>query len=250
MSASNGTICSSTNRPTPLDRAAQAFGQICSRINAPTVDGRRIGHGVPRRRVNVRELVEILPLLEADGRDAVWRELVRLSREHGEPWPTIAIGIALPGLRTAAARLTRGYAGDSGDLDAELVTAFYEALRSADIGRHNVCGGLRAVAYNQVRRMRYGTVSYSARTVDLDALPESIAPVTRCGHPDMVLAKAVRAAVIDRREAELIGATRLEDLPLTTVAKKLGMAVTTAWCRRRSAETRLASWIKENDNES
>lgn len=126
MSVNSDAIFVNGNRPTPLDRAAQAFCEICSRADAPTINGRPLGHGLPPRPISVRELVELLPLLQPVARDVVWRELVRLVRASGDPWPTVAVGLALPGLRTAAARLVRDYSGDPEDLDSELVTAFYE----------------------------------------------------------------------------------------------------------------------------
>jgi hypothetical protein len=131
-------------RPTPLDRAAQAFAEICARTDTPTVSGRAIGHGLPPRAMSARELIEVLPSFEAETRDAVWRELIRLAREVGEPWPTIAIGIALPGLRTAAGRLVRDYDGDTEDLDAELIAGFYEAIANATIDGPMICAQLRA----------------------------------------------------------------------------------------------------------
>lgn len=248
MPAINDAITWNGNRPTPLDRAAQAFGEICSRADAPTINGRVLGHGLPARRVSPRELVELLPLLRPDARDTVWRELIRLARRVGEPWPTIATGIALPGLRTAAASLVRDYDGDREDLDAELVAAFYEAVVDAEVSGPMICAKLRAMAYNQVRRMRYGAVTYATRTRELDALSEPHAAPRPYGHPDLVLAAAVRADVITREEAELVGASRLEGTSLSSVARRLCVPVTTAWCRRKAAETRLTAWIKKDEN--
>lgn len=247
MPATNDVTIANGNRPTPLDRVAQAFTEICSRSDIPTVSGRVIGHGLPPRAMSVRELVEVLPLLEPATRDAIWRELIRLARDRGEPWPTIAVGIALPGLRTAAARLVRDYAGDPEDLDAELVAAFYEAITAGEVSGSMICAKLRARAYNQVRRMRYGATSYAHRTRALGALPCTVAAPG--GHPDLVLAASVRAGVITREEAELIGGSRLEKSSLSSVARRLGVPVTTAWCRRKAAETRLAAWIKEDTNQ-
>jgi hypothetical protein len=248
MPANNDATIWNGTRPTPLDRVAQAFAEICSRTDTPTVNGRVIGHGLPPRAMSVRELVEVLPLLEPPTRDAVWRELIRLARECGQPWPTIATGIALPGLRTAAARLVRDYAGDPEDLDAELVAAFYEAVTDAEVSGPMICAKLRAVAYNQVRRMRYDAITYASRTRGLDVLP--CAASAAGGHPDLVLAASVRAGVITREEAELIGDSRLEKTSLSSVARRLGVPVTTAWCRRKAAETRLAAWINEDENQA
>lgn len=244
MPANNDALPWNGNRPTPLDRIAQAFSEICSRTDAPTMNGRVLGPNLPCR-VSVCELVDLLPLLEPRSRDCVWRELLRLARECGDPWPTIAAGIALPGLRTAAARLVRDYDGDPEDLDAELVAAFYEAVAFADITGPMICAKLRSTAYNTVRRARYSTVTYATRTRQLDSPAEISAPAATSGHPDFVLASAIRAGVIGREEAELVGASRLEGTALCSVARRLGIPVTTAWCRRKAAEARLATWIKE-----
>jgi hypothetical protein len=250
MPAKNKATTWNGNRPTPLDRVAQAFAEICARTDTPTVSGRAIGHGLPPRAMCARELAEVLPLLESQARDAVWRELIRLARDVGEPWPTIAIGIALPGLRTAAGRLVRDYDGDPEDLDAELVAAFYEAIAHAEVDGPLICARLRTTAYNQVRRMRYRATTYATRTRGLDTLPQACATPAPCGHPDLVLATSVRAGVITREEAALIGESRLEKTPLSSVARRIGMPPTTAWCRRKAAETRLAAWIKEDENQA
>lgn len=157
----------------------------------------------------------------------------------------IALGLALPGLRTAAAKLTRTWGGGSEDLDAELVAAFLEALAGAEVSGPNLCANLRTRAYNQVRRMRYGAIRYAVRNISLEQIPEQAISPSSSGHADLVLADAVRAGVINRREAELIGATRLEGRPVRAVAERLGVAITTAWCQRKSAEARLAAWIKD-----
>jgi hypothetical protein len=235
------------DHPTPLDRVAQAFAGICGQMDAPAVNGRKIGHGLPGRPVSAGELVEVLPLLDQDGRDAVWRELIFLTRTRGEPWATIAAGIALPGLRTAAAMLTAGHRVDPEDLDAELVTAFYEALHAIDRCGPLVCARLRERAYNQARRIRYGTVGYAIRIIDTDEIPESAAPPEPWGHPDFVLADAVAAGVITRAEAGLIGASRLEGRALSAIAKVVGCSQPTAWRHREAAEKRLAEWIVGKD---
>lgn len=162
----------------------------------------------------------------------------------------VALGIALPGLRTAAAKLTRTWGGGSEDLDAELVAAFLEALAGAEVSGPNLCANLRTRAYNQVRRMRYGAIRYAVRNISLEQIPEQAISPSSSGHPDLVLADAIRAGVINRREAELIGATRLEGRPVRAVAERLGVAITTAWCQRKSAEERLAAWIKDGKTSS
>jgi hypothetical protein len=62
-----------------------------------------------------------------------------------------------------------------------------------------------------------------------------------------VLARAVAAGVIDRTEAHLIGATRLEDTPLVEVAVRLGVDVRLAGDWRSKAETRLVAAIRAGE---
>ena len=52
------------------------------------------------------------------------------------------------------------------------------------------------------------------------------------GHPDFVLAAAVRRGVLTAAQAELIGRSRLERIPLARIAAELGVT-RSALCHRR-----------------
>src|SRR5262249_15617184 len=70
----------------------------------------------------------------------------------------------------------------------------------------------------------------------------SAPPPQPAGHPDFVLADAVTAGVITTIEADLIGATRLEDSPVTVWAAGHGMTHWAAYKMRSRAERhRVAS---------
>jgi transcription elongation factor Elf1 len=62
-----------------------------------------------------------------------------------------------------------------------------------------------------------------------------------------VLEPAKRAAVIDADEATVIGATRLEDVPLAEVAAQLGVSVQLASSWRRKSARRLIEAIREGE---
>lgn len=114
------------------------------------------------------------------------------------------MGVALPGLRQAAARLLRSTGND--DTDAELLAGFLTALATIDAGEGRVAARLCNAAYiaaraavrraEAARDRRVGTAPSSSR------LPEVV-----WDHPDLVLARAVRQGVISAREAAVIGAT-------------------------------------------
>ena len=59
----------------------------------------------------------------------------------------------------------------------------------------------------------------------------------------MVLARAVAAGVITAAEAELIGATRLEDVSVAGYAQRLGKAPKAVYKARDRAEERLVAAI-------
>lgn len=67
-------------------------------------------------------------------RASLWRQIadrVRC-RADGSDWPTAAVWLGLPGLRSTAFRITRSFRAERGDVEAELVTCYLEAL--ADVG--------------------------------------------------------------------------------------------------------------------
>lgn len=77
--------------------------------------------------------------------------------------------------------------------------------------------------------------------------PASILPPWPWDHPDLVLARAVAAAVIGAEEGHLIAATRLEDVPLREVAENLGVSTATARTWRARAERDLREAIAAGD---
>jgi hypothetical protein len=70
-----------------------------------------------------------------------------------------------------------------------------------------------------------------------------MAPPRLVGHPDLVLARAVRRQVITRDEAELIGMTRLEGVGIAQLAAANGYQLGALYLRRQRAEARLVGWL-------
>ena len=232
----------------PIDVLAHAFALLTDGPGQPSINGRAIGSGLPRRLVPVSELARLLPTVSADVRDAVWRELVRRARSRGSTWVVVAAGLALPGLRNAAGALTRGYRSDPADIDTEVIAGFLAALREVDIDEPAIAWRLCRAAYNAGARARYAADRYAARHVEL---PEDggsqMAPRAPWSHPDLVLADAVAKRVLSVETAELIGRTRLEGRTLRAVAEELQVPYSTARRHRREAEERLVSLIRSGD---
>ncbi|MBN1174036.1 MAG: hypothetical protein JXA67_17820, partial [Micromonosporaceae bacterium] len=86
-----------------------------------------------------------------------------------------------------------------------------------------------------------------AASGEVSFTPGSTLPPPPCGHPDLVLARAVRAGVITAEEAELIGTTRLEETTLTEYAERIGQARWNLYKRRSAAEERLVAAIRAGE---
>ena len=230
----------------PLSSADAAFRLLTQGPKPLSVDGQLIGGSLPPRSIPLDELKRLLlrPATGAATRDAAWTVLVTRSRRDGPSWVIGTVGVALPGLRRAASRLACGYGADTADIDAEVLTGFLTALRSADVSRPAIAARLRWAAYRAGAAFRYA-----------DSLPGgghvlpvwAAAPPQPWGHPDFVLADAVAERVISAAEAELIAATRLDSVPLADAARGLGVPYDAARMRRSRAEARLARAIRDQE---
>ncbi|MEV1321237.1 hypothetical protein AB0J14_34765 [Micromonospora arborensis] len=208
-------------------------------------DGRGFD-GLPDEILPLHRLRVLLlqPQTSVEVRDAVWRELVIRARRDGPAWVVVAVGVALPGLRHIAGLLAAGWRGDTRDLDAELLVGFIERLATIDVEPPRVVGRLIDAGLRKARK---------ARDADSDAqlihtgVTGPIAPVQPWDHPDLVLARAVAAGVIDADEANLIAVTRLENATLAQAAARLGITASLASSWRLKAERRLLEAIRAGD---
>jgi hypothetical protein len=229
----------------PLHTADATFRMLTRGPRPLTVDGRRIGHGLPRRPIRLDELKRLLLRASTPrpARDAAWAVLVRRARGDGPAWVVGAVGVAMPGLRRAAGRLAAGFGGDTADLDAEVLVGFLTALRVCDLDRPGIAARLCWAAYRAGLRARYAEAAPGVHRPVEDALA-SASPPLPWEHPDFVLADAVAKGVLAPVDAELIGRTRLEGRELREVAPEVGLGYEAAKKRRQRAEPRLVAAIR------
>jgi len=225
----------------PLDVAETTFRLLTAGPEPLSVDGAELGHGLPGRRIPLHELAAILmhPSCAYAASDMVWRLLIERARTSGPAWVVGAVGVALPGLRAAARRLSRTY---SGDVEAEVLTGFLAALRQVKPGGPRVVQRLCSAALVTARAAL--RASEPARADVTGPAPGSAPPPSPSGHPDFVLACAVAAGVITAVEADLIGATRLEDVPVAEYAHQRGKSYWAVSKARARAEERLVAAIR------
>ena len=224
-----------------LDEIEQRFRLLCAGPQPLAVDGAQVGHGLPRRLIPLPELAAVLmhPSCGFEARDAVWRLLVTRARTGDAGWTVGAVGVALPGLRRAANRLARRFAGD---VQAALVTEFVAALGRVTIAQQAVVSRLLDAAQTAARSAL--RASEPAASGEANFAPGSVLPPPPYGHPDLVLARAVAAGVLSAEDAELIGATYLEDVSVADYADRAGVSRWAVYKRRKAAETRLVEAIR------
>jgi hypothetical protein len=209
-----------------------------------SVDGARIGHGLPARRIALAELSAVLmhPACGYQARDAVWRLLVERARTGDPRWRAGAVGVALPGLRFKAYLLAKMF---TGDVQAAIVEHFLRALETVDIGRPGVVGNLLNAAFSRARAELREQEPATSGTSKVAC--GSVLPLAPYGHPDLVLARAVGAGVLTVEEAELIGVTYLEEVTLIAYAERLGEPRWRLYKRRAAAVARLKTAIEDGE---
>ncbi|GLY79210.1 hypothetical protein [Actinoallomurus iriomotensis] len=235
--------------------AASSLGMVVTSFRALTtgpqplsVDGKTIGHGLPRRVIRLDELRSILchPATGRACRDAAWRHLVDAARTKGPSWVVGAAGVGMPALRKMASELSEGYRGDATDIHSAVLAGFLEGLVRIDLDRPGVITRLRWMAYRAGIKARY-----TREGIPVMPLPplESQPPPPPWGHPDLILFDAVAKGVLSPVQAELIGRSRLENLTLKQAAAELGLGYEAARKARQRGEARLTAAMASGDVE-
>lgn len=244
MASARSTSDAGAARTLPLDMARECFAWLVTGPRPLSVDGAAF-EGLPDRVIPLDELRDLLLRRRCPQatRDEVWAELVRRARREGATWTLACAGMALPALASAAGWLTaRCRRADVFDIHAEVLRGFLAALASVDVDRPQVLVRLRWAAF------RAGLAALSAELnapVPLPAGFRSAPPRPPWGHPDLVLAEAVREGVLTQTEADLIGATRLEEVSVKQWAEAHATGLAATYAARKRAEVRLADYLRD-----
>ncbi len=239
-------------QPGPLEEVAAAFCLLTSGPRPLAVHAAGLAEGLPDRLIPLDEIRVLLlrPGVSAAARNKVWAELVRRARTGPAAWMVGLAGVALPGLTRAVGNLaaSTGYRGDHRDLQTEVLTGFLQAVRGLDpddLDDIPLASHLMWAAFRAGRALACADAAWAGRRRDLD---ESWQPPPRpAGHPDFVLAAAVRRGVITAADAQLIGASRLERIPLSRLAAATGRRHDSLCRRRAKAEKRLTRAISAGE---
>lgn len=238
--------------PTPTGRADRsafavvqhAFTLLSTEPCPLAVHGADIGPGLPDRPIPLGELrCRLLhPSCRYETRDAAVNVLLSRAQTEGGAWTVGLVGLLLPGLRRGAGPLVRACPGKAADIEAEMLAGLVAAIAAAPLGRPKPATRLTWRARRAADHLLRAELAERARP---GGSWLSAAPRRPYGHPDLVLADAVRAGVISPSDADLIGATRLGELNLAEAAIAWGCSYKAVGLRRWRAERALAPWVEQ-----
>ncbi|MEV8438788.1 hypothetical protein AB0425_15545 [Actinosynnema sp. NPDC051121] len=231
----------------PLDAARAAFEWLITGPRPVTVDG-GLFPGLPARRVPLDEVRDRLLRRGCPQalRDAVWAHLVLLARAEGGTWTVGCVGVALPALTVIAATLSAKFAGDPSDIHAAVLAGFVAELGEIDLRRPRIMLRLRWAAYRAGHACVREALDAPVPSGHAGEGFRSTMPPPPWGHPDFVLARAVADGAITATEAELVGATRLEGVPLADAAAARGVSYQAVKKARQRAEHRLVAYLRDD----
>ncbi|NUT52794.1 MAG: hypothetical protein HOV94_36735 [Saccharothrix sp.] len=231
----------------PLDAARSAFEWLVTGPHPVGVDG-RLFPGLPARRVPLNEVRDRLLRRRCPQtlRDAVWAHLVLLARTEGGAWTVGAVGVALPALTSITATLSARFAGDPRDIHAAVLAGFVAELGVIDLRRPRIMLRLRWAAYRAGHACVREALNAPVPSGHVGEGFRSTLPPPPWGHPDFVLARAVAEGAITAAEAELIGVTRLEGVPLADAAAARDLSYQAAKKARHRAERRLVAYLRDD----
>lgn len=219
-----------------------AFRASAQPPNPLALDGVELGYGLPDRLVDLVEVRTILlsRRIPQAGQDAAWRQVIYRARGDDEPtaWRLAALGLALPGLRAEAGRLTHEFGQLDGDLHQDLITVFLDALDRIDSERRHLAAKLMDAIKTVGIRLRYADAPLLPLYRE-DIRHLGVSPRLPFGHPELVLIDAIAKDVLTNPEAELIARTRIEHHTIPTIAAETGELADTLYQRRYRAEARL-----------
>ncbi len=225
----------------PFDVLEASFQALSADPRPLVLDGADV-RGLPDRPIPLEELRSRLlhPSTPYPVRDAAVNALLREAQANPGPAMLGLAGVLLPGLRRAAWPLAKAYPASATDIEAEVLTGLLVAVRDASPDRPRVAARLtwaaRRAAEHLVRRER-------AERARPASTPTSAEPPRPNGHPDLVLARAIRQGVLRAEDGELIGGTRLGEYDLHAAAETAGVSYRAIRERRRRAEAALVAWL-------
>ncbi|MCG5215468.1 hypothetical protein [Streptosporangium sp. KLBMP 9127] len=235
-----------------MDAAEHLFQLVACEPYGLAVNG-TLAPDLPQRRVALEELRRLLthPLMSNATRDLVWRELVTRARVLGAMWVVGAVGVALPGLRAIAGRITSGYvAGDAADIDHEVLSSFIKAVRSIEVDQPSIRPRLYDEARLAGERLRRLAESGTCHRLPINV---SVPPAHPSSHPETggvpdCLSQTITSPCVGDAGAEASARSRdSSDIPSELHQPKGGRGTTPGSARISTATSRATPSRRPQD---
>jgi hypothetical protein len=238
---------SSAGNLRPFETLDRSFRLLACEPAPLVLDGAVVGHGLPVRLIPLGELRRLL--LDAsvgfDARDAALTWLVGRAQTDGQEWLVGLAGVLLPGIGRRVYPLCRAFPRLAHDLEAEALAGLVEAVRGWPCGQDRVATRLVWAAARAAHRLLRRELAVAEREAQVGLTVE--APARPAVHGELALEQAVAAGVVSQLDAELIAATRIEELPLRALASRWEVGYEALRKRRYRAEASLAVWLREQE---
>jgi hypothetical protein len=227
----------------PLDMLDRSFRLMVCEPAPLSLDGGVVGHGLPARPIPLDVLRGLLlhPSVGFEARDAALTWLVQRAQGEGGKWLVGLAGVLLPGMGRRIYPLCRAFPRLAHDLEAEALAALLQAVQAWRLGQDRVASRLVWAAARGAHRLLRRETALQDREASVGLRLEP--PARPPAHGDLLLAQAVRVGVLSQLDAELIAATRVEEIPLRDLAGRWGVGYEALRKRRYRAETVLARWL-------
>lgn len=235
--------------PTTLEAVERRFVKLSGPPAPVTLDGCCVGVELPQRLIPLDELRIIMLKRKTSWhtKAAVWAELVRRAQDRGEPWVTAAMGMAMPMLKKIAGNAARGFHGDIADFDSEIVEGFLYALNTVDARAPNLYTSLRFMAQRYATEARISEDRILGQTTEYDEASAAVYRPSVVGHPDLVLACAVRDHGLSEDEAGLIARAHLDGEGQASLAEQCGISPYLLRQQLARAQDRLVRFLARNE---
>lgn len=228
----------------PFRRLATSWRLLCTGPEPLAVNTKPLGYGLPERPVPLTRLRREMAdrRWPPEARNAVIAVMLRRAQQRDPAWLVGLAGMMLPGLTVAARPLVAACPHRAADIEAEMLTGLVDAVFKTSPDEPGIAARLMWQAKAQAERVVREETPATTRV----ALPacHSMEPPPPVGHPDLVLAEAVRRGVLSADNAVLISRTRLGGRPVEAEAADLGISPNAAYKRRDRAEEALVKWLR------
>jgi hypothetical protein len=228
---------------TPLGQINQlATGQVT--LTVPSSLAGDPGPEVPLTMLTLRVRL-LLASTPSQVRDSAWRHIGLMARAERGEWNLFALGLAYPGLRARAWRLTEGMTLDqTAQVHYRLAGDFLLALHRLDLSRPNIAARLIGTAYDQASGRKHRavpvTASHAADAAATSAAWPQPGPRSVLDHLVRQSCHAADGERLTALGAELIARTYLEGEKLKDVAASLNLSESSASKHRTRAAAAIA----------